>query len=66
MIKLCKFLVASKKSYDTDILPAQLIFDTLAFETTTQVIITVLGIVLVLPLIFSIIGIIVWRKRKFL
>lgn len=66
MIKLCKFLVASKKSYDTDILPAQLIFDTLAFETTTQVIITVLGIVLVLPLIFSVIGIIVWRKRKFL
>ena len=66
MIKLCKFLVASKKSYDTDILPAQLIFDTLAFETTKQVIITVLGIVLVLPLIFSIIGIIVWRKRKFL
>ena len=66
MIKLCKFLVASKKSYDTDILPAQLIFDTLAFETTTQVIITVLGIVLVLPLIFSIIGIIVWRKRRFL
>ncbi|MBR5721385.1 MAG: GldG family protein [Clostridia bacterium] len=66
MIKLCKFLVASKKSYDTDILPAQLIFDTLAFETTTQVVVTVLGIVLVLPLIFSVIGIIVWRKRKFL
>ena len=66
MVKLCKFLVASKKSYDTDILPAQLIFDTLAFETTTQVVVTVLGIVLVLPLIFSVIGIIVWRKRKFL
>jgi hypothetical protein len=66
MIKLCKFLVASKQSYDTDILPAQLIFDTLAFETTTQVIVTVLGIVLVLPLIFAVIGLIVWRKRKFL
>ena len=66
MVKLSKFLVASKKSYDTDILPAQLIFDTLAFETTTQVVVTVLGIVIGLPALLAVLGFIVWRKRKFL
>jgi len=66
MIKLSKFLVASKQSYDTDILPTQLIFDTLAFTTTTEVIITVLGILIGLPAILAVVGLIVWRKRKFL
>jgi len=66
MIKLCKFLVSSTQSYDTDILPTQLIFDTLAFEDTYQVVAAFLGLVIGVPVLFIIIGLIVWRKRKFL
>lgn len=66
MIKLSKFLVASKQSYDTDILPTQLIFDTLAFTTTTEVVLVVLGTVIGIPAILAVLGLIVWRKRKFL
>ena len=66
MIKLSKFLVASKQSYDTDILPTQLIFDTLAFTTTTEVVLVVLGTVIGIPALLAVLGLIVWRKRKFL
>ena len=66
MIKLCKYLVASKQSYDTGILPTQLIFSTLSFETTGQVVATFLGIVIGIPAILIVVGIVVWRRRKFL
>ncbi len=66
MIKLSKFLVASKQSYDTNILPTQLIFDTLAFTTTTEFIIVVFCLLIGIPALLAITGIVVWRKRKFL
>ncbi|MBQ9922763.1 MAG: GldG family protein [Clostridia bacterium] len=66
MIKLIKYLVSSTQDYDTNILPTQLIFDSLNFTETHQIISVFLGLIFGIPVLFAIIGIIVHRRRKFL
>lgn len=66
MIKLVKYLVSASEGVDTDILPTQLIYDSLNFTDTTQVAVVFLGLVFGIPAVFGIIGAIVWRRRKYL
>lgn len=63
LIKLCKYLVQSTQSYDTDILPTQLIFNTLNISTNLEVILIFLGTTIGVPLLFAVIGLIVRRRR---
>lgn len=66
VVSLFKYLVSASESIETSILPKSLLPDTLSFATTTDIRIVFLGLTIGIPLVFAIIGIIVFRRRKFL
>lgn len=66
MVELVKYLVSATEDIDTSILPKSLIADYLNFTTTYEVVLVFLGLTFGVPAIFAVIGIIVYRRRKFL
>lgn len=66
LLKTTRFLVNTTESVDTEILTKKLITSTLNFQTNAQVIVAFLGLVFGVPAILALIGILVWRRRRYL
>lgn len=64
ILRAVKSMVASSETIDTDILPAKLIGDSLNFENNTQVAFVVAVILGVVPGVFLVAGILVFRRRR--
>jgi len=65
MVELVKYLVAATEDIDTTILPKSLLSDYLSFTTTYQVVLVFLGLTFGVPAIFAVVGIIVYRRRRY-
>ena len=66
MLRLTKYMASSSESLDLNILPKALMGEVLKFDNNYQMTAVILGLTIGVPLVFVVIGIVVYRRRKHL